>query len=193
MDEMAGLFLLAQGEFTARVDAVGAEQWADPTIDSEWDVGALVDHLIEENRWVAHLVGGATFAQAGDAVAALAGDEDRQQSWTAAAASSGAALAAPGALDGEVALSRGPTPAREYIAEMIFDHTIHSWDLGSAIGYDPPLPDQLVSAVYAIVEPLGDLSTRFTGMFAPPVPMPGDAPLIDKLVALTGRDPSSPA
>ena len=32
------------------------------------------------------------------------------------------------ALDRTVSLSRGPTPARQYLTEMVFDLIVHSWD-----------------------------------------------------------------
>lgn len=190
MDEIARLFLTAQREFNARVEAITPDQWDGPTVDDDWDVGALVDHLIDENRWLAPLLGGRSLEEAGDAVAAQAAAEaDRQAAWRSAATAAAEVVSADGALDGEVALSRGPTPAAEYLSEMTIDHTIHAWDLGTAIGSDRPLPDELVTMVYSMLEPLGDLSKVFDGMFAPPVQVPDDAPLVDKLVALTGRNP----
>ena len=190
MDELVGLFLVAQREFGARVEEVAADQWQSPTVDSEWDVGALVDHLVDENRWAAPLVSGQSLDRAAEAVAVMAADaNDRKTAWNTAAASAAGAFSVPGALDRDVNLSRGPTPAREYIGEMTFDHTIHAWDLGSAVGSKRPLPDDLVNTVYSILEPLGDLSVTFGGMFAPPVSIPDDAPLVDRLIALTGRDP----
>jgi uncharacterized protein (TIGR03086 family) len=189
MDELVTLFRLAQGEFGARVDAVTSDEWGRPTIDSEWDVGDLVDHLLDENRWVAPLLGGRSLEQAGEIVVGLAGESDRRMAWRSAAADAARAVSAPDALAGSVQLSRGPTPAAQYITEMIFDHTIHAWDLGKAVGSDRPLPGELVSTVYSILQPLGDLSQLGGGMFAPPVTVPDDAPIVDKLVALTGRDP----
>ena len=110
------------------------------------------------------------------------------QEWDDAVILSNEAFTAPGALDREVELSRGATPVRSYVEEMIFDLTIHAWDLGQAIGYTEPLPDNLVSTMYSAVSALGgDLSG--SGLFAPPVDCADDAPTIDKLVALTGRKP----
>jgi uncharacterized protein (TIGR03086 family) len=86
-----------------------------------------------------------------------------------------------------VQLSRGPTPARAYLDEMTFDLVVHAWDLGVAIGYPDPVPDELVEPVYAAVKEYGDLSA--TGMFDAPVDVPDDASMLDKLIALTGRDP----
>lgn len=194
MDDQLALFLSALREFGARVHAVGEDQWGAATPDTEWTVADLVEHVIDENRWVAPLLHGQDLESAAKVV-----DGSRSlpvhggvganlaQEWDEAAIASAEAFTAPGALDRDVELSRGPTPARTYAQEMTFDLTIHAWDLAQAIGYENPLPDDVVSALYPLVTEMGDMSA--SGMFKPPVDVPDDAPTIDKLVAATGRDP----
>jgi uncharacterized protein (TIGR03086 family) len=194
MDDELNTFLTAQRAFTDRVHAVGEDQWQQGTPCAEWTVADLVGHLIEEHRWAAPLLHGQDLESAGKIVAGsrkLPVDggvgANRAEEWDEAAVESADAFAADGALDRTVSLSRGPTPARTYIGEMIFDLVVHAWDLGRAIGYDKPLPEDVVEAVYAEVPNFGDLSE--SGMFAGPVDVPDDAPTIDKLVARTGRNP----
>jgi uncharacterized protein (TIGR03086 family) len=194
MDDELSMFLAAQRAFAERVHAVREDQWQEPTPDTEWNVADLVGHLIEEQRWVAPLMHGLDLDSAGKVV-----EGSRQlpvhggvganlaEEWDEAAIESADAVGADGALDRTVELSRGPTPARQYIDEMIFDLVVHGWDLGRAIGYDQPLPEHLVEAVYAEVRQMGDLSA--TGLFEKPVPVPDDAATIDKLVGLCGRNP----
>lgn len=189
MNDMVSLFTTGQQEFGARVHEVRADQWDAATPDDDWDVAALVDHIIDEHRWAAPLLDGMSLADAGDAVAAMSPTaDDRVGAWDAAAASSAAAFSADGALERTVSLSRGPTPAAQYIGEMIFDLCVHSWDLGRAIGSTRPLPAELVEAVFGMAKAFGDLS-EFGDMFKPAVPVPDDAPLVDQLIAFTGRDP----
>jgi uncharacterized protein (TIGR03086 family) len=90
-------------------------------------------------------------------------------------------------MDRMVALSRGPTPVPAYLDEMLVDVTVHSWDLGTAVGVLDPLPEDQVGYVLGIVEAFGDLAA--TGAFAPPVPVDDGASPEAKLVALTGRRP----
>jgi uncharacterized protein (TIGR03086 family) len=177
------------------VHAVTDEQWSHDTPDSEWDVADLVGHLIDEHRFAAPLLHGLDLVSAGKVVEGtreLPVDggvgANRAEAWDEAASGSADAFAADGALGRSVALSRGDTPARRYIGEMIFDLVVHGWDLATAIGYTDPLPADVVEAVYAQAEDLGDLSS--SGYFSAPVRVPDDAATIDKLVALTGRDPS---
>lgn len=195
-DELVAKFLSAQRAFDERVQAISEDQWHAPTPDSEWDVAALVDHLIDENQWVAPLVHGLDLEAAGKVVAGsrkLPVDggvgANLIEVWDEASLAAADAFREEGALGRSVALSRGPTPAADYIGEMIFDHLVHAWDLGTAIGYQgAPLPDDVVEAVYAMASQMGDLSS-YGDMFKPAVSVADDASTLDKLVALTGRDP----
>ena len=189
MTDLLALFNQGLAEFGARVHRVGADHWSDSTPCSDWDVGSLVEHLIDEQLWVPPLVSGHDLATADTMVKAerhSLGD-DRAAAWDAAALASKRAAGEPGALDRQVELSRGPTPASDYIGEMIMDAVVHAWDLGHAIGYREPLPDDLVQFTLAGVQAFGDLST--TGLFSPAVPVPDDASAEDRLIAFTGRDP----
>jgi uncharacterized protein (TIGR03086 family) len=194
MDDLMALFHAGLDEFGARVHAITEDQWTADTPDTEWSVADLVGHMVEEHRWAAPLVHGQDYESAAKVVEGARSlpvdggvGANLAQEWDEAATGSAEAFSAPGALDREVELSRGPTPVRTYIQEMIMDLTIHSWDLAQAIGYPDPLPDELVSAVYDRVADAGDMSG--SGFFKAPVEVPDDAPTIDKLVAATGRTP----
>ena len=194
MDDELNKFRSALRAFSERVHAIGEDQWSAPTPCRDWSVSDLVSHLIDENRWTAPLLHGLDLASAGKVVEGSRKlpvhggvGANLAEAWDEAAAEAGDAVSDKGALDRTVDLSRGPTPARQYIGEMIADLVIHGWDLGRAIGYTEPLPDDVVDAVFDIAKDMGDLSA--TGMFAKPVDVPDDASTIDKLVALTGRDP----
>jgi uncharacterized protein (TIGR03086 family) len=194
MDDELTKFLRAQRAFTERVHAVADDQWQLDTPDTEWSVADLVGHMIEEHRWAAPLLHGQDLETAGRIVEgsrSLPVDggvgANLAEVWDEAATESADAFSADGALDRTVALSRGDTPVREYITEMLFDLVVHGWDLGTAIGYAEPLPDDIVEAVYAEAKNFGDLAS--SGMFDQPVEVPDDASTIDKLIALTGRKP----
>jgi uncharacterized protein (TIGR03086 family) len=195
MDDLLALFHAGQCEFTARVHAITEDQWTAATPDSEWSVADLVGHMVEEHRWAAPLVHGQDFQSAAKVVGGARSlpvdggvGANLAQEWDEAATGSAEAFSAPGALDRDVELSRGATPVRTYLEEMIMDLTIHSWDLGQAIGYRDALADELVSSVYERVADAGDMSA--SGYFKEPVDVPDDAPTIDKLVAATGRKPN---
>lgn len=185
MTDLVALLHTGTAQFGARVHRVA--NWSGPTPCSEWDVNALVDHLIDEHLWLPPLLAGHDLDAAGKIVESqkhsLAGD--RVAAWDAAALASGRAIDEPGVLDREVALSRGRTPASEYLSEMIADAVIHSWDLGRAIDMRDPLPPELVEFTLPLAE-------QFAGSepyFRPPVDAPADATPEERLIALSGRDP----
>jgi uncharacterized protein (TIGR03086 family) len=192
MDPMVAMFLSAQRAFGERVHAIGDDQWNSPTPDTEWDVSALVAHLIDENRWLPPLARGHDLDAAGKIVegaASTAGD-DLAKVFDDAAIGAAEAVQEDGALDRSAALSRGPTPMRDYLGEMIFDHLVHAWDLEVAIGFTgAPVPADVVEVLYPMAVGMADMLVE-SGMFAAPVQVADDAPTLHKLLALTGRDPN---
>jgi uncharacterized protein (TIGR03086 family) len=66
---------------------------------------------------------------------------------------------------------------------------IHGWDLARATGQEY-LPDPAaLEASYGFLLAAADDPDRGGGLFGPVVPVPADAPLLDRAVGLSGRDP----
>src|SRR5262249_47991791 len=84
----------------------------------------------------------------------------------------------------------GPTelPA-DTVGEMVMgEFVVHSWDLARATGRRPAWDEDLLAHLYTeTVKFIG--MGRQMGMFAAEVAVPETASTIDRLVALTGRDP----
>ncbi len=57
------------------------------------------------------------------------------------------------------------------------------------IGVDPTLPEDLVQGVWDGLSPRAE-EWRAIGVFGAAVPVPGGAPLQDRLLGLTGRQPN---
>src|SRR5215210_3396819 len=134
-------------EFGNRVEQVGDDQWGNPTPCPDWDVRALVAHLVDEQRWAPYLLGGGTVADAGDRFAGDPLGDDPKGAWSAASAAALDAFSADGGLDRPVRLSYGEVSARDYIWEMTVDATVHAWDLARGIGVDDRLDPELVRRV----------------------------------------------
>ncbi len=176
----------ALAQFGSRVEQVSDDQWSAPTPCVDWDVRALVVHLVDECRWVPYLVGGGSVAEAGDRFADDPLGDDPKAAWRAAAAAAREAFAADGALDGTVALSYGESSVRDYIWEMTVDATVHAWDLARGIGADDRLDPELVRRIHAEAEK--DIeSLAVTGRFDPPVHVPTHADLQARMLGLFGR------
>ena len=185
--ELLELFQRAQASFTDRVDAIEPEQWEDEALP-EWTVADLVAHLVTEMLWVPPLVAGEPYAEGRfpDATTDLLGD-DPMTGWESAADAALSAFAEDDALERTVHLERGPTPATQYILELISDLTVHSWDLARATDGDTDLDGELVTASLLIGEALPD--DGIPGLYDPPLDTSASASPQQRLLARFGRRP----
>lgn len=105
---------------------------------------------------------------------------DLVQSWHSSGAWEGMTQAggvdAPAEIMGTIALS-----------ELV----LHGWDVARAIGVDYGADDSVLAPVFDLHHPPQPQSER-EGMFGPVVEVPDDAPLLDRLVGLCGREPFWP-
>lgn len=187
MPDEAALFALSVELFGRRVPQVG-DRWQAPTPDTEWDVRALVNHVLSENLWAPPLLEGLTIADVGDRFDGDQLGEDPQAAWAEAARSSIAAVSDAGALGRTVHVSFGDIAGRDYVSQLVCDHVLHAWDLARAIGVDDRVDADLVEFTYEYLAPRAD-DWRAAGAFGPRVELPAGADLQSRLVALTGRRP----
>lgn len=78
--------------------------------------------------------------------------------------------------------------ALDRVVQQIGDE---QWDMdmpAKIIGVDPTLPDDLVQGLWDELSPVAD-AWRKIGVFATSIPVPDDAPLMQRLLGITGRDP----
>ncbi|MDX3000678.1 TIGR03086 family metal-binding protein [Kribbella solani] len=169
--------------FAELVSAVDSDQWSAPTPCSDWDVRALVNHVVGEERWVVPLMEGKTIAAVGDA---LSGDLLGDDPAGAASAAAREATVSAGLAVGKVHLSYGDEEPDEYLRQLAADHLIHGWDLAVAIGVPTRMEPELVDEVrtwFAEREELyrsaGIIGEHLDGFTDP----------ADALLAASGRDP----
>src|ERR1700709_469063 len=86
--DLQSLFGLALDEFDRRVTAVDAGQWGTSTPCSEWDVRALVGHVVTEQLWAPARLAGETMEEIGDRFDGDVLGAEPLGSWRAAAARS---------------------------------------------------------------------------------------------------------
>ncbi|HEX9040434.1 MAG TPA: TIGR03086 family metal-binding protein [Trebonia sp.] len=68
---------------------------------------------------------------------------------------------------------------------------VHGWDVAVATGRDYSCDEGLLQAAYGFAQAVVARDPHGTpGLFGPPVTVPDDAPLLDRLLGLTGRDPA---
>lgn len=95
-----------------------------------------------------------------------------------------------GAADRPLWLGESSMPGDMAIDMILWEYIVHGWDLARATGqpWNPPEAASQESAAFAP----SMLTQDYQGegkAFAPRVPVPDDAPALDRLLGLSGRDP----
>jgi uncharacterized protein (TIGR03086 family) len=169
------------------VGAVPADALDHPTPCERYSVGDLLDHI---GGSVLAFTGAARKtplegSPSGDAsrlapdwrtripsdLEALAEAWHQPEAWTGMTRAGGVDL--PGDVAGVVALD-----------ELV----IHGWDLAKAIGQPAGYDGPGLEAVHGMVQQFRGAGVE--GLFGPPVAVPDDAPLLDRILGLAGRDPA---
>ena len=83
----------------------------------------------------------------------------------------------------------GPVAATVALNEVV----LHGWDLATATGQEFAVRDEDVATCFTFVEPttLPENAAMRGGLFGPVVPVPDDAPALDRLLGAAGRRPRS--
>lgn len=171
------------------VGCVKPGQLTAPTPCSDWDLHTLVNHVI---LWTAYSAErrargeplpeelmSRDFASGPGFAADYAAQLDRAVT----------AWSEPGAWDGDRMVMGSPTPAADVGALLIAEMVLHGWDIARAIGEQYRATEAVAAAAYRAVEANAELFRRYQG-FAGPVEVPAPAPLLDRVLALSGRDPA---
>lgn len=171
----------------AIVAMIKDDQWGDPTPCDEWDVRALVNHLVAENLWVDPLVSGHTIDDVGDRYDGDVLGRDAVAAYDSSARAASHAFHRPGAMDAPVAVSYGPVPGRIFARHRILDVVVHGWDLAVATRQPAVIDPELLDACWRIVEHEQD-AIRDSGVFGDEVAVADGADRQTQMLALLGRD-----
>jgi uncharacterized protein (TIGR03086 family) len=170
------------------VGSVTAAQFGDPTPCAEWDVRTLLNHLIlwtsysAERRAHGESVSGELMARD------FAAEPDFAAAYRAQLDRALAAWADPAAWERELNVMGAATAAADVAALLIAEMVLHGWDLAAATGQSYAVGGKAVAAARAAVEANAEMFRQYKG-FAEPIPVPDGAPVLDRLLALSGRDP----
>ncbi|UDY34434.1 TIGR03086 family metal-binding protein [Dermatobacter hominis] len=182
----------AASRMVAVIDALDDRQLCDPTPCAATSVGDLVVHVDQVAQGAVALA--ARDEDGMRAAGAIVADGSRlgprwraevrddldaaAEAWTRPAAwAPGAAV--PGSdLD-------AATWGRITLTELV----VHGWDLAVATGQPFDVPEPTLQACWDHVRVFVP-DAPFPGLWGPPVEVPAGAPLLDRLLATTGRDPA---
>jgi uncharacterized protein (TIGR03086 family) len=159
-----------------------------PTPCAGWDLRALVNHwVLYTSHGLEHRalrtplpdeLTGRDFTADPDWAGAYAEQLDRAV----------AAWDDPAVWEGEVDLGTAAIPAAELAQMIVKEMAVHGWDVAVSTGQDLHVSEGAARLVLDVVERHGELYRRYDG-FADPVAVPDGAPVFERALAASGRDP----
>jgi uncharacterized protein (TIGR03086 family) len=165
--------------FTARLDAVTDDQWANPTPCTDWSVRELVDHVIAIQR------------QLPEGLGVVVDDDgaDVRATWNAVRDGALTVLREPDVLERTMRGMRGnEVPVEMALIPRLSDLHVHTWDLARATGGDERLSPEVAAILLERLKP-NDEALRASGSFGPKVEPPPDADAQVELLCFLGRRP----
>ncbi|TDB86142.1 TIGR03086 family protein [Actinomadura sp. KC216] len=164
--------------------AVPNDRWSDPTPCAEFDLRALVNHLVLytshglEHRALRKELPDELTGR--DFTAGTAWPEEYAAQLDRAVA----AWADPGVWDGDI----NGTPAPDIAAMMILEMALHGWDVAKATGQDYRVSPETGRFFVQVVERYAEMYRQYDG-FGAAVPAGEGAPPFERALAVSGRDP----
>lgn len=95
----------------------------------------------------------------------------------------------PAAWEGMTQAGGVQLPAEIAAQVALNELVMHGWDVARATGQDYSLPDEALQVSHNLLHPGTDQSER-EPIFGPVITVSDDAPLLDKVIGLGGRDPN---
>ena len=191
------VFVLADRTLNGVVQRIRDEQWSmempetflTRASDHRPTLREIINYHAYDDAWVPDMLAGRTMQDVGED--AFKGDllgADPQGNFSKLVDTACAAAQALTDLDRTVHCSFGDYPAREYFWQINGFRGLRAHDIARVLGIDPQLPPELVQALWDEISPHAE-EWRQIGVFPPAVAVPQDAPLLDRLLGLTGRQP----
>lgn len=193
----ANVFVLADQTLNEVVTRIKDDQWAmemPPSFltratDHTPTLREIINYHAYDDAWVPDMLAGRTMDEIGrdKFKGDLLGD-DPKANFRAIVQKACAAARQATDYDRTVHCSFGDFSTREYFWQTNMFRGLRARDIAKVIGSDLTLPDELVQGIWHEIGPHAE-EWRAIGVFPRQVEVPRDAPLLDRLLGLTGRDP----
>ena len=179
MSDMAAIYRRRADAFESLIAATPSARWSSPSPCDGWSARDVVAHVVDfsakvlgERAGVPDLL---AFKDFDDPAAAFRSTREAVQR----------VLDEPGT----------PSKVAGYLeGSLSFDLPQHGWDLAVATGQDASMDPDEVELLWASLTGVPRVWDwqRANGWYGPPVPVPENAPLQDRVLGLLGRDPYRP-
>ncbi|GLZ41760.1 TIGR03086 family metal-binding protein [Actinokineospora sp. NBRC 105648] len=161
------------------VETLSDDQLALPTPCARWTAREIVEHMVENHHNI--------LTKFDKPVPELTGDVRTDFRRTADAVI--AAFTDDRLLETRYEIPQGTVNGAIALGIHFSDTLVHGWDLGQAVDTEVRLADDLAEALIEIVSRWPEDVWGPDGVFAERLPVEPDAPLHDRVLALTGRSP----
>lgn len=176
----------ASSELDRLVTKVRDDQWSLSTPCSDWSVRDLVEHITAGNELFSHALSeGSAMPEPG----LPKGSNDIVEAHSVSIEALLAAFAAPGALDRFVDVPMGSVPGIAALHLRLVETVVHGWDLARATAQCADFDDDVVRGALDFTDRQLAQIPPERSPFDAAHPAADDAPALDRLVALLGRDP----
>jgi uncharacterized protein (TIGR03086 family) len=193
------VFVLADHALNDVVAQIKDDQWAmempasfaTRLTDHRPTLREIINYHAYDDAWVPDMLAGRTMAEAGldKFKGDLLGDEPKRR-FAEIVEKACAAATKLDDLDRTVHCSFGDFPARGYFWQTNMFRGLRAHDIAKVIGIEFEVPAALVQGIWEEISPHAE-EWRAIGVFQAAVAVPDGAPLLDRLLALTGRDPKA--
>jgi len=191
------VFILADRALEGVVRRIREDQWSmvmpesflTRVSDRRPTLREIVNYHAYDDAWVPDMLAGRTMQEVGND--AFKGDllgADPKGNFSALVDNACAAAQALTDLNRTVHCSFGDFTAREYFWQINNFRALRAHDIARVLGIDPQLPPELVQGVWEEISPHAE-EWRKIGVFPAAIAVPDDAPLLHRLLGLTGRQP----
>lgn len=189
------VFVLADRALDEVVAQVRPEQW-DMTMPPSFQrrgagelptLRTVIGYHAYDDAWVPDMLAGHTMEEVGKDRfdGDLLGD-DPSARFSALVEKACAAAKVVDDLERTVHCSFGDFTTQQYFWQVNLFRGLRAHDIGKVTGVNITLPDELVRGIWDEVSPHAE-EWRAIGVFPAAIPVPEDAPLLDRLLGLTGR------
>jgi hypothetical protein len=191
------VFVMADRALNDVVAQIAGNQWEmvlpsfrTPQLDHDPTLREVVNYHAYDDIWVPDMLAGRTMEEVG--ADKFDGDllgDDPKGSFSRIVDAACRAAEGVRDLEATVHCSFGDYPVREYFWQINGFRALRAHDIAAVIGAGHGLSAELVQGVYDEIAPHAE-EWRAIGVFPAAIPVADDAPLLDRLLGLTGRDPN---
>jgi hypothetical protein len=189
------LFVLSEHSLTRVFEGITDDQWNLTVPKSiqkdEVTLKKLMNYHAYDDAWVPETLAGKTIAEVGTKYDGDLLGDNPNRNWGIIVANAVSAVEALSIVDMDKTthLSYGDFPVKDYLWHITLFRTFRTVDIARFMKVDDSLPEDLVRGMWELLEPQANM-LRKMGVFGSEVEVSKDAPLYERLLGLSGRQPT---